>query len=137
MIKISIYRGVSSPDGFGRLKCVCGQVKLPKCLFGCPNGQATPWKANFEKYSRYSLKINSYQYNTAWAILRSIRHMFLLAACSSQSHSTYSGLMSHHQINNKCNRVKGQYWRWLIYALLNFLWPNNVLHDFRRNHHCS
>ena len=41
------------------------------CLFDCPTGRATSWKANFENYSRHSLikGINSYQYNTAWAIL--------------------------------------------------------------------
>ena len=34
-------------------------------------------------------------------------HMFLLSACSSQSHATSClSLMSHHRVNNKCNRVK-------------------------------
>ena len=42
------------------------------------------------------------------------RHMFLLSACSSQSHATCWSLMSHYEINNKCNRVKKQHWRWLI-----------------------
>ena len=31
------------------------------CLFGCPTGWATSWKANFENYSRYSL-IKWYQF---------------------------------------------------------------------------
>ena len=30
-----------------------------------------------------------------------------------------------------------QDWRWLIYALCNFLLCNNMLHVFRSNHHCS
>ena len=34
--------------------------------------------------------------------------------------------MSHHQVSNKCNRVKGQHWRWLIYAPHNFLLCNNM-----------
>ena len=34
-------------------------------------------------------------------------HMFLLSACSSQSHATSCmSHMSHHRVNNKCNRVK-------------------------------
>ena len=50
------------------------------------------------------------------------RHRFLLLACYSQSHATScSSLMSHHQVNNKCNRVKEQHWRWLI----NFSLHNN------------
>ena len=49
------------------------------------------------------------------------RHTFLLSVHSSQSHATWClNLMSHHWINNKCNRVKGWRWRWLIYALCNF-----------------
>ena len=28
--------------------------------------------------------------------------------------------MSNHRVNNKCNRVKRQHWRWLIYTLRNF-----------------
>ena len=53
---------------------------------------------------------------------------FLLSARSSQSLATScSGLMSHHRVNNKCNRVKGQRWRWLIYALRRFLLHNNVM----------
>ena len=54
------------------------------------------------------------------------RHMFLLSACSSQSHATCLSLMSHYEINNKCNWVKEWHWRWLIYALHNFLLRNNV-----------
>ena len=46
------------------------------------------------------------------------RQTSLLSARSSQSHVTlWSSLMFHHQFNNKCNRVKGRRWRWLIYAL--------------------
>ena len=49
------------------------------------------------------------------------RHTLPLLAHSSQNHATScSSLMSHHRVNNKCNRVKGQHWRWLIYALHNF-----------------
>ena len=33
--------------------------------------------------------------------------------------------------------VKGWHWRWLIYALHNFLLHNNMLRVFRSNHHCS
>ena len=66
------------------------------------------------------------------------RHMLLLSAHSSQSHATScSSLMSHHQVNNTCNRVKGQHWRWLIYALRHFSLRNNMLCVFRSNHHCS
>ena len=94
------------------------------CLFGCSNGQATSWKANFENYSRYSL-IKWYQFlsvqnrmtNTSFHL----RHMFLLPIHSYKSHTTYLNLRSHHLVNNKCNRVKGQHWRWLMYALCKFL----------------
>ena len=66
------------------------------------------------------------------------RHTFLLPARFNQSHATScSSLMSHLQVNNKCNRVKGRHWRWLIYALRNFLLHNNMLLVFRSNHHCS
>ena len=55
------------------------------------------------------------------------RQTFLLSARSSQSHTTScSSLMSHHQVNYKCNRVKGQHWRWLIYELSNFLLGNVI-----------
>ena len=61
---------------------------------------------------------------------------FLLSAHSSQSHTTSClGLMSHHRVNNKCNRVNGWGWRWLIYALRNILLCNNMLRVFRSNHH--
>ena len=54
-------------------------------------------------------------------------HKFLLSARSSQSHAALClNLMSHHRVNNKPNRVKGRRWRWLIYALRNFLLRNNV-----------
>ena len=42
-------------------------------------------------------------------------------------------LESCHLVKNKCNRVKGWHWRWLIYALHNFLLCN-ILHVFRSNH---
>ena len=120
---------------------VCLQAsKISKiCQFGHANGQVTFSKANFENYSRYSL-IKWYQFlsilynlsNTSF----SFRHTFLLSARSSQSHATScSSFMSHHWDNNKCNRVKGQHWRWLIYALCNFLL--HMLHVFRINHHHS
>ena len=65
------------------------------------------------------------------------RHMFLLFACSFQSHTTCSSLMSYYWANNKCNIIKGWHWRWLIYALRNFSLRNNILCVFRSNHHCS
>ena len=34
-------------------------------------------------------------------------------------HRHISSLMSHHWVHNKCNRVKGWHWRWLIYSLRN------------------
>ena len=65
------------------------------------------------------------------------RHRFLLSAHSSQSHATSClSLMFHHWVNNKCNRVKGRHWRWLIYAL-RYLISKNMLHFFRSNHYCS
>ena len=63
--------------------------------------------------------------------------MFLLSARSSQIHATSClSLMSHHWVNNKCNRVKWQHWRLLIYALHNFLQRNKMLRVFRSNHNC-
>ena len=65
------------------------------------------------------------------------RHTFLLTARSSQSRATSCSIpMSDYRVNSKCNRVKGQRSRWLIYALLNFL-LRNMLHVFRNNHRCS
>ena len=55
------------------------------------------------------------------------RPAFLLSARSCQGHATScSSLVSHHRVNNKCNRVKGRCWRLLIYALHNFLLRNNM-----------
>ena len=55
------------------------------------------------------------------------RQTFLLPACSTHSQATwYSSLMSHHQVNNKCNWVKGPHWKWLIYPLCNFLLCSNI-----------
>ena len=77
--------------------------------------------------------IKWYQFLSIWQGLSNtsfcFEPKFLLSAHSSQSHTTScSSLMSHHWVNNKCNRVKGQHWRWLIYALAlrNFLLHNNV-----------
>ena len=85
------------------------------CLFGCPIGQATSWKANFENYFRCSLilwyQFLSIQYSMSNTSFR-FRHLFLLSAHSSQSHFiSCLTLMTHHQVNNKCNILKGQCWR--------------------------
>ena len=49
------------------------------------------------------------------------RRKFLLSAHTSQIHATSClSLISHHQVNNKCNRVKGQHWRWLTSAYVIF-----------------
>ena len=109
-------------------------------LFGRSTGRATSWKTNFENCSRQTL-IKRYEFlsiyysmsNTAFRF----RHNFLLSAWSSQSHApSWSSLTSRHRVNNTCNRVKGQRWRLLIYAIHNFL-LRNMLHVFRSNHHCS
>ena len=85
--------------------CLRGSKIFKICLFGCPTGRATSWKASFENCYRYSL-IKWYQF-TVWAILLFVWYTFLLSACSSQSHATSClSLMSHHRVNNKCNRVK-------------------------------
>ena len=66
------------------------------------------------------------------------RHTFLLPTRSSQSNVTSClCLMSHHRVNNKCNRIKGRRWRWLFYALRNFLLRNNMFRVFKSNRHCS
>ena len=65
------------------------------------------------------------------------RHMFLLFACSFQSHATCWSFVSYYRVNNKCNRIKWPRWRWLIYALRNFSLHNKILSVFRSNHHCS
>ena len=69
------------------------------------------------------------------------RHTFLLSAHFSPSHViSCSSLMSHHQVNNKCNNSnnnsKRMGLRFLIYALCNFLLHNNMLRFFKSNHHC-
>ena len=59
----------------------------------------------------------------------SVRCIWLNVLIMSHMHfrvKPYSSLMPHHQVNNKCNRVKGLHWRWLIYALRNPLLHNNV-----------
>ena len=72
--------------------------------------------------------------NTSFAF----RHMLLLSACSIQIHATSRlSFMSHHRINNKCNRVRGQHWRWLIHVIRNLLLHNSMLRVFRSNHDCS
>ena len=67
-------------------------------------------------YSRYldkivSILINIIQHEQYFFLFQT--HVSAVISCSS--------LMSHHQVNNKCNRVKARHWRWLIYALSNFL----------------
>ena len=57
------------------------------------------------------------------------RHTSLLSTRSSQSHNKCTSLMSHHWVNNNCNKVKGQHWRWLIFALHDFR-PTTVLESF-------
>ena len=102
--------------------CLQGSKISKICLFGHLTGQATSWKANFENYCRYSL-ITWYQflsilYNMSNTSFHS-RHRFLLSARSSQSDATLClSLMSHHWVNNKCNRIKGRHWRWLIYTYI-------------------
>ena len=60
----------------------------------------------------------------------------MLPACSSQSHITSClSLMSHYWVNNKCNSLKQQPWRCLIYNLCNFSLHNSMLHVFTSNHH--
>ena len=111
------------------------------CHFGRPTGRTISWKANFENYYGYSL-IKWYQFVSAYYSMSNssfrFTHTFLLSAGYSQSHATWcSSLMFHHRVNNKCNRVKGWRWRWLIYAQHNFLLHNNMLRVFRSSHHCS
>ena len=67
-------------------------------------------------------------------------HKFLLSAVTSQSDATSClNPMSHHWINNKCNRVKRKALKIyaLIYALHNFLLYINTLPVFRSNHQGS
>ena len=54
-----------------------------------------------------------------------------------KSHHIMCSLISHYLVKNKCNRVKGRHWRWLIYVLCNFLLHSNMLRVFRSNHNCS
>ena len=108
---------------------VCLQVKFPKYVSLVARlGKQLLEKQILKIILRYSL-IKWYQFlsiqygmcNTSFHF----KHLFLLPACSSQSHATScSSLMSYHRVNNKCNRVKGRHWRWLIYALCYFLWLN-------------
>ena len=108
--------------------------KLSKiCLFDRPKIKF--WKL-FEIFfnKMASIFINSSISNTSFCF----RHTFLLSACSSPSHAkSCLSLMSHHQVNNKCNSVEGRRWRWLIYALRIFLLRNNMLPVFRSNRLCS
>ena len=111
--------------------CLQGSKISKICLCGHLTGQATSWKANFENYCRCSV-ITWYQflsvlYNMSNTSFHS-RHKFLLSARSSQSDATLClSLMSHHWVNNKCNRIKGRHWRWLIYTLHSFFLHNNML----------
>ena len=66
------------------------------------------------------------------------RYMSRPSVRSSESHAiSCSSLMSHHRVKNKSKIVKEQHWRWLIYALRNFLLRNNMLRVFRSKHPCS
>ena len=70
-------------------------------------------------YSRYldkivSILINIIQHEQYFFLFQT--HVSAVISCSSP--------ISHHQVNNKCNRVKARHWRWLIYALSNFLCYN-------------
>ena len=70
--------------------------------------------------------INSYQYNIAWATLLLVlgkRFCCLLVPLKVTPHHAWVS-MSHYWVNNKCYRVKGWRWRWLTYALSNFLLCN-------------
>ena len=62
-------------------------------------------------------------------------HMFLLSACSCQSQTTSClSLMSHHQVNNNCNRVKSTVLKMAIMPYVIFYYL--MLHVFRSNRHC-
>ena len=115
------------------------------CLFGCPTGWATSWKANVENYSRYLL-IEWYQFLSKWNSMNNMsfcfRHCFccpLVSLKVMQHYVQVSYLIIGLTINaiSVTITVKGWHWRWLIYALHNFLLHNNMLRVFRSNHHCS
>ena len=85
---------------------------------------------NFDKM--ISILINIIQHGQYFF---SFQAQVLLSYCSYQSHATLGlSLMFHHWVKNKCNRVKGRCWIWLIYAICIFLLCNNMLHIFRSNH---
>ena len=125
------------PDSFGPPKYVWVS-KIPKICLVSKLGKQLPKKRIlllqilFEKMVLILISVTQHEqyFFLFW-------HMFLLSAYSSQSHARSSlSLTSHHWINNKCNRVKGWCWRWLIYAQRNFL-LHNMSHVSRSNHHCS
>ena len=106
----------NTPNGFGQPKCICGQVKFPKCLFSRPTGWGTSWKTNFENYSTY-------------ITLYKLLYIFF--------DKMVSILINIISLSNTSSRFRHMFLlRWLIYALHTFL-CNNMLHVFRSNHHCS
>ena len=65
-------------------------------------------------------------------------HMFLLSACSCQSHATSClSHMSHHRVNNKCNRVKRTTLKMANLPLCDDFYYIVICCVFRSNHHCS
>ena len=93
------------------------------CLFGRMTGLATSlFKIFFDKM--VSILINIIQHEQYFF---SFQAKVLLYASSSQSHATSCLSLSYYPANNKCKRVKGRRWRWLIYTLCNFLLHNNTL----------
>ena len=64
------------------------------------------------------------------------RHMFLLFACSFQSHATCSSLISYYRVSNKCNRIRTAL-KMANLCTTYFSLRNNILRVFRSNHHCS
>ena len=91
------------------------------------------WASNFLKIKFWKLFLIFFDKMVSILIIQHEQYFFLWAIFHAK---LCSSLMSHHQVNNKCSRVKGQHSRWLIYALHNFILCN-MLHVFRSNHHCS
>ena len=98
------------------------------------------WESNFLKSKLFFDKMLSILIN----IMQHEQYLFsfqahIPAVSLFLSKSRHIMLESHvsSQANNKCNRVKGWWWIWLIYVLCNFLLHNNMLHVFKSNHHCS
>ena len=61
-------------------------------------------------------------------------HFFAVYSFLTSNFTSWPSLMYHHWFSNKCNRVKRQHWRWLVYAPCNFLLHVILLHVFRSNH---